>query len=220
MESVNSPQNVQGLRRLFDNVSSHVRSLEALGVDSATYGGLLSPVLFSKLPQDLQLMISHKVPDADWNLHALMKSVEEELTARERVGASQGKPFLHQSEYRSSHATASLVSGGSLSVHVSPDSCCYCNQTHSSDNCSTVTTVEARRQSLRKNGRCFSCLWKGHLVQDCRSSIRCHTCKGRHHSSICAGSRPCDQRQSSSGDTTIGTFVCQPHLLHLIQEGL
>ena len=62
MESVNSPQNVRGLRRLFDNVSCHVRSLEALGVDSATYGGLLSPVLFSKLPQDLQLMISHKYP--------------------------------------------------------------------------------------------------------------------------------------------------------------
>ena len=165
MELVNSPQDVRGLRRLFDNVSCHIRSLEALGVDCATYGGLLSPVIFSKLPQDLQLMISRKVPDADWNLHTLMKSVKEELTTWERVGASQGKPFLHRSEHRGPHATVSLVSGGSLSV--SPDSCCYCNQTHSSDNCSTVTTVEARRQSLHKNGRCFSCLRKGHLVRDC-----------------------------------------------------
>ena len=150
---------------MFDNVSCHVRSLEALGVDPATYGGLLSPVLFSKLPQDLQLMISRKVPNTDWNLHTLMKSVEEKLTARERVGASQGKPFLHRGEHKDSHATASLVSGGLLSV--SSDSCCYCDQTHSSDNCSTVTTIGARRQSLCKNGQSFSCLRKGHLVQDC-----------------------------------------------------
>ena len=64
--------------------------------------------------------------------------------------------------------------------------CCYCNQLHLPSNCSVVSQVEARKQALRRSGRCFSCLRKGHLSRDCRSQGRCHTCKGRHHSSICS----------------------------------
>ena len=29
------------------------------------------------------------------------------------------------------------------------------------------------------------CLRKGHLGKDCRSSKNCHSCRGRHHASIC-----------------------------------
>ena len=48
--------------------------------------------------------------------------------------------------------------------------------------------VEARKQLLHQNGRCFSCLRKGHLSRDCRSTNHCRHCRGHHHTSICRGS--------------------------------
>ena len=76
VEGVTSSQNVRALRRLFDTVSSHVRSLKSLGVEPESYGSLLCPVFLTKLPADLQLIISRKVSEADWNLDPLMGAVE------------------------------------------------------------------------------------------------------------------------------------------------
>lgn len=33
--------------------------------------------------------------------------------------------------------------------------------------------------------RCFICLRRGHIGKECRSSLRCRKCGGRHHVSIC-----------------------------------
>lgn len=76
IEAVISSQNTRALRRLFDNVSCHVRSLNSLGVESNSYGSLLSPVLLNKLPADLQLVVSRKASGADVNLDDLMSTIE------------------------------------------------------------------------------------------------------------------------------------------------
>ena len=47
------------------------------------------PVLLNKLPSDLQLMASRKIPEGDWKLDLLLKIIEEKIAARERV---QSKP--------------------------------------------------------------------------------------------------------------------------------
>ena len=60
-EATTSEQNVRGLRHLYD-VESHIRSLKLLGVAPNSYGALLSPVLLNKLPPELCLIISRKVP--------------------------------------------------------------------------------------------------------------------------------------------------------------
>ena len=44
IEAVSNAQNVKGLRRLYDNISSHMRSLESLEVNEETYGNLLCPI--------------------------------------------------------------------------------------------------------------------------------------------------------------------------------
>ena len=38
---------------------------------------------------------------------------------------------------------------------------------------------------MRKTGRCYVCLRRGHMLRGCRSTTRCYKCKGKHHSSIC-----------------------------------
>ena len=71
IESVISSRDLQGLRKLHDSVESHVRSLTAIGVNPASYGSLLVPVLLNKLPPELQLIASRKVAEEDWNLAPL-----------------------------------------------------------------------------------------------------------------------------------------------------
>ena len=89
LEAVTSPHNVKALRRLFDTVSSHIHSLESLGMDPRSYGSLLCPVLTAKLPAEMQLTISKKVSEADWNLSSLMEAIEEEIQARERISVEK-----------------------------------------------------------------------------------------------------------------------------------
>ena len=61
-ESVSSSAtHVASLRRLYDKVESHIRSLSSLGVNSESYWSLLSPVLLQKLPPELRLIIGRQV---------------------------------------------------------------------------------------------------------------------------------------------------------------
>ena len=64
--------------------------------------------------------------------------------------------------------------------------CSYCHQSHASSSCRTVTDASERKQILRRTGRCFVCLRKNHMSRECRSTMKCNTCNGRHHISICS----------------------------------
>ena len=61
----------------------------------------------------------------------------------------------------------------------------YCNQSHPSGSCTTVTDIAAWKEILRKAGRCYTCLRKHHLGRCCRSTLNCKKCRGRHHVTIC-----------------------------------
>ena len=54
MDAISSDRNLRELRRLYDCTESHVRSLKSLGIEAASYGALLAPVLLAKLPPDLR----------------------------------------------------------------------------------------------------------------------------------------------------------------------
>ena len=85
VEAVSSDQNLRALRRLYDTTASHIRSLKSLGVDSISYGTLLSSVLLSKLTPDIHLIVSRKFASSDLDVDALLKA---ELGARERASDS------------------------------------------------------------------------------------------------------------------------------------
>ena len=117
-------QNLTILRHFFDRVESHVRGLCTLEVPS--YDGLLLSVLMNKLPPDMRLVVSRKVPEADWNLETLMKVVDEEIDARERavlVPVIGGQP-------RKPHAKDNQPTAASLFTKGSTASCVYCDRLH------------------------------------------------------------------------------------------
>ena len=84
VEAVPSDQNLKALRQLYDATESHIRSLKSLGVDSTSYGALLSSVLLNKLPPDIHLIVSRKVASSELDMDSLLQAFEEELAAREQ----------------------------------------------------------------------------------------------------------------------------------------
>ena len=184
ISSVSSCADVKGLRQLFDQVSSHIRSLEALDVTTDSFGGLLCPVLVARLPAELQLIVSRNVSDDDWNLEQVLRVVEEEVVARERVTVH---PVTRPKREAKQPALATTLVSETKGFSTG---CCYCGKDHLPSNCNEVSGVDARKQVLRRGGRCFSCLRKGHLSRNCMTSHRCHECNGRHHTSICSQKQP------------------------------
>ena len=191
VEPVTSSYNLRGLRQLYDTIESHVRGLQSLGVSSDSYGSLLSSVLLSKLPQELRLILSRELGSDDWKLDRVMQLLETEVQARERASSNTAITQAPKNPPRSpSTAIAATLVAGSTDMK---PACYFCGQSHYSIACSVVTSIEERRRILRENGRCFVCLKRGHIVRNCRSRLKCSTCNGRHHRSLC---------QKAASDTT------------------
>jgi hypothetical protein len=112
-----------------------------------------------------------------------MKLMETEVQARERASGNTATPQAPKQPPKNlSTATAAALVTGSADVK---PACYFCGQSHYSNACGVVTSIEERKRILQRNGRCFVCLRKGHIVQNCRSKSRCNNCSGRHHSSLC-----------------------------------
>ncbi|CAB4030686.1 E3 ubiquitin- ligase DZIP3, partial [Paramuricea clavata] len=76
--------------------------------------------------------------------------------------------------------------------------CAYCLGEHSHENCKKITDINERKQLIRKYGRCFICLKKGHISKNCSSNVNCNACGKRHHRSVCEGTGvPTDHVQSN-----------------------
>ena len=193
VDSIASDSNLKGLRRLHDTVESQVRGLRSLGVAPESYGSLLSSVLMSKLPGEIRLIISRVVGEESWELDKLLETLEQELRARERAAVDTPAPQRKAVKIPSS--AAALLTGGTDGK----PSCCYCHQPHYSNSCEKVRSLEERKVALRKSGRCFVCLRRGHISRQCRSNAKCGNCHGRHHISICHRSVP--TISASKGDT-------------------
>ena len=186
LDTVTSHLNMRSLRKLHDTVESNVRSLKSLGVPRETYGGLLSSILMIKLPQEFRLVITREMGNDDWQLDQLLAIFKRELEARERAGAPPVNgnqslpPKPPNKNKRDPGTTFSLFNG-----NANGPTCTYCKGKHPSKDCKTVIDVLARKDLLKKYGRCFVCLRKDHISRNCPSKSKCHKCNGKHHESIC-----------------------------------
>ena len=104
-----SIHNLKGLRQLFDAVESNVRGLKALGVAASSYGGLLSPILISRLPSELRLLVSRELKVDEWNLESVNEIFRREIEARERSAAATSSPSRKPPFSRSPASTGSQI---------------------------------------------------------------------------------------------------------------
>ena len=127
INSVKSVLNIQALRQLHDLIESHVRSFKSMGVSSSSYGSLLSSVVMSKLPQDLQLIISREVRD-EWDLDHNLDVFRSELEAREQANGNNISPTDQSltKPYNRGRRGLPLSADAALFVTESKPTCTYC----------------------------------------------------------------------------------------------
>ena len=175
------------LRELFDNIQNCIQNLKALKIMSDSYGPILIPCIFSKLPEDLRLDLTKSVQLSDWNLDQLLIAMENEIRAREACGfvsgnsANSAQPVTHQQKnFRTNHALHQS------SQPSPPQVCVFCeSDSHKPWDCPEVTHINERKAIISAKKLCFNCLNKSHQAAKCRSKKSCFHCKQRHHSSIC-----------------------------------
>ena len=191
LESVASDHHTVELRHLYDKTESSIRSLTALGVTVDSYGALLTPIFIAKLPSELRLNIARKVPQSEWKMAKILEVFQEELEARERAAILKNKSREIPKRNKEQPTARTFLGSGNIG-------CCYCSkEDHAPVNCKTIVSV-AQNRFLRENGRCFVCLRRGHIGRNCRSSVRCGVCKGRHNTSVCFKSKQGCSTDSSS----------------------
>ena len=165
----------------------NVRGLEALGVSAEQYGSFLIPVIMAKLPVEVRLQIARITTNDVWRIEDLLHIIKAEVEAREisdavKVNERKYTDITHKS------GTGNIGTASSLTVRdqgAGRRKCVYCGEDHYSASCERVKDVSVRRDLIRKDGRCFICLAKGHRAAQCRSTKRCRKCNNRHHQSLC-----------------------------------
>ena len=178
LQTVASHYDLKGLHHLYDTVESLVRGLRGLGIDSESYGQLLSSILTNKLPAEMRLIISRELGGGKWNVEEMMRLINHEIEAREQLTTSS---HIQKHPVMGTPPTSSTFFNHSeQSSH-----CVYCGQANLSSSCTVVTEVSAKREVLRRSGRCYICLKKHHISRDCRSKANCGNCRGCHPTIIC-----------------------------------
>ena len=192
---------ITSLRRLYDEIESHVRSLLTLGIDIKNYGSMLTTVILEKLPAEIKLILTRNFDEGLWDLKQILDLLDRELKARENCLASTSeKEELGKNDFPSfdNQYTGSSLHIGSSKQVGRGKSCVFCNGSHWSDKCKIVSDPKARKEFLKINKLCFICLKGDHTSQNCKKSKACFYCKCLHNSAICNKRQPKDKEDSST----------------------
>lgn len=155
---------------IYDQIEASVRGLQALGVSAEAYGSLLIPIMMNKLPGELKLIITRRFEGETWELCKLLQSFKQELEVREKCSfMSNISSTVETKKQPPQHPTAATL----MSTDKPSPTCTYCKQHHLSASCPIVSDVKARKDILRKKGRCFVCLKGQHISKNCTSNLKC-----------------------------------------------
>jgi len=186
----------QQLRAIYDKVCVNVRGLEALGIGAEQYGSFLIPVIMAKLSLDVRLQIARTTTRDVWKIDELLHIIKGEVQAREISDAVK----VNERKIADITRKGGGNFGTSASLTVGQQgpgrrNCVYCGEDHYSASCEKIKDVSVRKDLIRKEGRCFICLAKGHRAAQCRSPKRCRKCNNRHHQSLCEVPQPSTDTQ-------------------------
>ena len=160
------------LRMVYDRAYAIMRGLESLGIEASQYGSFLIPVTMSKLPSDVRLQIAHVSVKDVWEVDELMTVIKREVEVRElcdTIKVTEQRSTTHSRKPFQNMASALATTGGVMNKVT----CVYCKGKHYSTACEVVSDTTAHSEVLRKEGRCFLCLSKGHCMNQYTSTRKC-----------------------------------------------
>ena len=70
LPQLRSSNDTKGLRRLYDQIKAHIRGLKFSEVSDTAYGALLLPILISKIPDDIRILLGRRMPGYSWEFNA------------------------------------------------------------------------------------------------------------------------------------------------------
>ncbi|XP_071150567.1 uncharacterized protein [Mytilus edulis] len=203
------------LRRLYDDLERHLRSLDAMHQD-VTQDVFIS-MITSKLPKEVLIQLEiQKGNNERWTVGKLRQFFNTYITAREaaesqsketHTGPSseekqQSKIQSNNSNFQprkhlSAEALMTIKPFGKNSGSGNSMVCRYCDGHHWSDECRKFSTIEDRKQKIK--GSCYTCLKPGHVSRDCKFEKACYHCKQKkgHHRSLCPKKIPSQQKEVS-----------------------
>lgn len=178
------------LWKLHDDIQSHVRSLENLGVDGDKYGVFLTPLVLHQLPTVIRLEWARVGEGREGDLSFLLSFLYDEIRRRERSQTFDGRSGFDSSSNnppkgRPAAASALLAQNcSSFSSGKKQKRCVFCQEEHYSDQCAQILSLnfEQRREKIQRLKLCFLCLGP-HLAKQCKRV--CFYCKGSHHAVLC-----------------------------------
>ena len=182
------------LRRLFDELQAHVRSLQTLGIDGATYGVVLTPILLSRLPSQTRMEWARDAEGHEQDLKWLLEFLRKEIERRERSETFDAKPSATAAdakqaapEARKTRASAAALNTRSAS---DADTCGHCNKRHATAKCFALKRLpmDRRRDAIKNAQLCFRCLGHSHMARTCEAV--CSICRGGHHALLCPPTTP------------------------------
>ncbi|XP_064463439.1 uncharacterized protein LOC135374405 [Ornithodoros turicata] len=218
IKRVHDVTNVQKLRAMFDELQTGVRSLEALGVSSKTYGVLLLSVLRRAVPSELNLEFIRKhsttSENADGELELFIDFLKKEVETRERGQQHSPRPERRSGNRYPPPPSASVLASGAQPGRLDEHKGIFCsNEDHASADCNSSMPVSERKGLLKKENRCFRCTMRNHTSRFCRSMrwMKCSKCSGRHASSMCEARQKEDRDQSSAEATLQSSLKVKDH---------
>ena len=194
------------LWKLQDELLAHVRSLEALGVTGDQYGVILTPLILSRLPQDVRLEWAREGEGRESDLDWLLTFLASEINRRERSQSFRDTttPDPVATTCEEKVRSARKASASALHVHDVQVSCDVCGvRGHTAERCWKLTklsTVSERRSKVQMCGLCFRCLRRDHVAKDCLN--KCDKCGGRHHVLLCDPRPTSTQKKWSTSRTS------------------
>ena len=82
------PRNtIADLRAFYDSTESHIRGLLSLGIVQDSYGALLIPVIWGKLPSEVKRNLARENNGSNWSIDQLREALLREIRILEQ-GAS------------------------------------------------------------------------------------------------------------------------------------
>ena len=182
---------VKQLRAIYDKIEVNVRGLQSLGIKPDQYGCLLVPVIMSKVPEDIRLIILRQFSSEKWTFEVLLKCFKQELEAREKCVAVSKSSRKEEVSKGSDHGSGNGGSSRALNTNSNTGGegsgvkCTFCKDSHPSVKCDIVKDVDSRWSLVKRKHLCFLCLRSGHGSQSCNSKTMCKRCGKKHHISLC-----------------------------------
>ena len=169
------------LRKLLESTNEHVQSLEAMMLPVNHWDAKLVYWLLEKLDAESrkQFELAHSGTDV-----LTFKELTTFMDRRSRALESS----CDQPEVSTPKTTPKKVHQEAYSSTVEHSASCQmkeCSGSHSISQCDRYKKLSMREKKavVRKLKLCMNCLGR-HFVADCPSKFSCHTCNGRHHTSL------------------------------------